>query len=222
MTMRRFAVPFGLLVGAAVTLTAVSSSAAAPSAPSVRSHATAWVNGSGVQARLPANASPRVQALVKNAMRRLQASGDVNSCLGGTPDNSVPGTQRCDFGGSSGACVQKSSNPDVVQICKFIQGPSVPAKNNVAIALQVIVQKAPGSGDQHGRQLVKVRQQNTTKSNLAFVAQFVKQSLGIGWNDSDNEMSNQAGPEARGELQGTLPDFGPVISQVKNSEVSTE
>jgi hypothetical protein len=155
-------------------------------------------------------------------MRRLQASGDINSCLGGTADNSVAGTQRCDFSGSSGACIQKSSNADVVQICKFIQGPSVPAKNNLAIALQVIVQKGPGSGDQHGRQLVKVRQQNTTKSNLAFVAQFVKQSLGNGWNDSDNEMSNQAGSEARGELQGTLPDFGPVISQVKNSEVSTE
>ena len=153
----------------------------------------------------------------------LQASGDVNSCIGGTPDTSTPGTQRCDFNtGSAGVCIQKSSNPSVIQICKFSQGPSDPAKTNLAIALQVITQKTNSIDGQRGRQLVKVRQQNTTKSNLSFVVQIVKQSLGNGANDSDNEVNNQAMAEAKGELFGTLPDFGPVISQVQNSEPLTE
>jgi hypothetical protein len=222
MKTRRFGVLFGLLVAAAVTLTAVSSSSAARPAPSVRSHPTVWVNGSGVQGRLPATASPRVRAMVRNAGRMLQASGDSNICIGGTPDNSVSGTQRCNFNGSAGVCIQKSSNPSVIQICKFSQGPSDPAKTNLAIALQVIIQKTDSIDGQRGQQLIKVRQQNTSKSNLSFVVQIVKQSLGNGANDSDNEVNNQAAAEAKGELLGTLPDFGPVISQVQNSEPLTE
>lgn len=161
--------------------------------------------------------------MVRNATRVLQASGDVNSCIGGTPDNSVSGTQRCDFMGSAGVCIQKSSNPSVIQICKFSQGPNIASpKTNLAIALQVITQKTDSIDGQRGRQLVKVRQQNTSKSNLSFVVQIVKQSLGNGSKDSDNEVNNEASAEAKGELLGTLPDFGPVISQVQNSEPLTE
>jgi hypothetical protein len=153
----------------------------------------------------------------------LQASGDVNFCGGGT-DNSTTGTQRCDFTtGSAGLCIQKSSNPSVIQICKFSQGPNTASpKTNLAIALQVITQKTDSIDGQRGQQLIKIRQQNTTKSNLSFVVQIVKQSLGNGANDSDNEVNNEAAAEAKGELLGTLPDFGPVISQVQNSEPLTE
>jgi hypothetical protein len=153
----------------------------------------------------------------------LQASGDVNFC-GGGQDTSTPGTQRCDFNtGSAGVCIQKSSDPSVIQICKFSQGPNIASpKTNLAIALQIIIQKSSTGNDQRGQQLIKVRQQNTTKSNLSFVVQIVKQSLGNGANDSDNEVNNEAAAEAKGELLGTLPDFGPVISQVQNSEPLTE
>ena len=221
--MKRLSIVVALTLGATFAVTALSSSAVAGSARAVaKSKPAVWINGSGKQAQLPAPASKHVRALVKNA-RTLQAStSGVFLCPGASSTTNTPGEQRCSFTGTSGVCIQQSTNPDVVQVCKFAQGP-VAGKNNLAIASQVILQRNSGpSGDQRGHQIVKIQQQNTTKSNLAFVTQIVKQSLGIGANDPDDEAARQAVSEAKGAQLGGLPDFGPVVSQVQNVEPATE
>jgi hypothetical protein len=225
---RRFAVLIGLCV-AAVGTTAFASGAAAGPAP-VRSQTAVWANTSGVQQHVPAAASKEIRALVQQAARALQARSDDDNngkntvyCPGATPPIvDEPGEQSCTFTGSKGTCIQKSTNPDTTQLCKFSQGPT-PGKSNLAIALQIIVQKESTTTGQNGRQIVKVSQRNTTKPNSAYVAQFLKQSLGPGAEDADDdEIEDGAAIQQKAELQGSLPDFAPLIATLQSTEPATE
>jgi hypothetical protein len=221
--MKRLLIVVALTLGATFAVTALSSSAAAGSSSTVvKSKPAVWVNGSGKQAQLPARASKQVRALVKNAMRKLQASGDLWACIGGTKDTSIAGQQRCNFNGSAGVCIEKSSDPDVTQVCKFNQA-STGDRTNIAIALQVIVQKTSTMMGQKAQQIVNVTQSNTTKANAAFVVQILKQSLGQGASDDrDNEINDQSAIESRAETASVLPDFTPLMSKIQTVEPSTE
>jgi hypothetical protein len=220
---RRLLVLVALALGATFAVTALSSSAAAGSSSTVvKSKPAVWVNGGGEQAQLPARASKQVRALVKSAMRKLQASGDLWTCIGGAKDTSIAGQQRCNFSGSAGVCIETSSNPNVTQVCKFNQA-STGERTNIAIALQVIVQKTSTIIGQEGQQIVSVKQSNTTKANAAFVVQILKQSLGQGASDdSDNEINDQSAIESRAETASVLPDFSPLMSKIQTVEPSTE
>lgn len=234
MKKRRFAILFGLFVAAVVTMTAVSSSAAARPAPSVRSHPAVWTNTSGVQKSIPVAASKRINALVKEAMRHAQAGTNTVWCPGATatprndpPAGDTPRTQKCVFlSGSAGACVQYSTDPNALQVCKFRQTGTT---RNFAIVLQIIVQRSsfstldnPGADQQRGQQIAKVVQTAATKSNWSFANQILKQSVGRGANDSDNEAFDHTMAETRGELQGALPNFTPLIGKLQSSEPLTE
>lgn len=220
---RRSLIPVALALGATVAMTALSSSAAAGSARTVaKGKPAVWIDGSGKQAQLREGASKQARALVKNAMRKLQASGDLWACIGGTKDTSIAGQQRCNFSGSAGVCIEKSSDPDVTQVCKFNQA-STGDRTNIAIALQVIVQKNSTIMGQRGQQIVRVNQSNTTKPNAAFVVQILKQSLGQGASDdNDNEINDQSAIESRAEAASVLPDFTPLMNKIQNVEPSTE
>jgi hypothetical protein len=220
---RRLLVLVALSLGATFAVTALSSGAAAGSARTVAKRKPAvWINGSGKQAQLPVRASKQVRALVKSAMRKLQASGDLWTCIGGTKDTSIAGQQRCNFSGSAGICIETSSNPNVTQVCKFNQA-STGDRTNIAIALQVIVQKTSTIIGQKGQQIVSVKQSNTTKANAAFVVQILKQSFGQGASDeNDNEINDQSAIESRAEAASVLPDFTPLMNKIQNVEPSTE
>jgi len=160
-------------------------------------------------------------------VRRLQAMGNGVVCLGGgasTAGTVGSATQVCTITGNSAVCIEVSSDQTANQTCTITQAANVPSPHaNLAIALQVIVQRNAGaSGSQGGTQTVTTTQRNTTKPNLSFVAQFLKQSLGHGANDSDNEVSDEASAEFSGQLQGALPNFTPLIGKIQNNEPASE
>ena len=108
----------------------------------------------------------------------------------------------------------------MTQVCKFNQA-STGDRTNIAIALQVIVQKTSTIIGQKGQQIVSVKQSNTTKANAAFVVQILKQSFGQGASDeNDNEINDQSAIESRAEAANVLPDFTPLMNKIQNVEPS--
>ena len=134
--------------------------------------------------------------------------------------------QACTFTGSTGTCVEIASDPSTQQTCTFDQGPPAPTnpRANVAIVVQIIVQRnaSPTAGAQNGRQLTDVMQRNSLKPNLSFVTQIIKQSLGRGAGDTDNEINDEQKAESAGESQSALPDFSTLVSNLNTWEPTTE
>jgi len=217
----RLLVLLALTVGAAFAVTALSSSAAAGPAPVVRSHTAGLTKA----VRLPAVATKESRAVARRAItaiRHLQASaaGTGVVCLGGSSTGSTLKNQTCTIGANSGVCIEVTNDPSATQLCDFTQ--SSAGKTNLAIALQVIVQRSGGSGTQTGTQTTNVRQMNANKPNLSFVTQILKQSLGKGSDDPDNEVSDQASVEQAGEAAGALPNFAPLVSSLQAIETAQE
>src|SRR4029077_17607833 len=124
------------------------------------------------------------------------------------------------IGAAAGVCIEISTEQTANQLCTFNQHANLTNPHlNLASALQVIVARNGGpSGAQAGTQTINTTQQNTTKPNLSFAVQILKQSVGVGANDPDYEVSEQAGPEKMGELSRVLPDFGPLIATLQSVE----
>lgn len=215
---RRFAGAIGVLVAAGLVTVALASSAAARPQGSESARAGGSVAVAAQPAPVRMNAEAR--RLIRRATARmgsLRASGSGEICLGGSTDSNTPQVQTCTFGGSSGICIQQSTDPGASQTCTFTQTSS--GRNNLAIVLQVIVQRDPASSSsQSGMQTANVAQQNTTKSNLSFVVQIVKQSLGTGADNADNEASAVTAAESTGESHGVLPSFSSLISSLMATE----
>jgi hypothetical protein len=213
-------IAFALAVAVAAIGFAGAASAKAP--VTVTTHS--YVNGSGASKHATVGALPKkYRALVKRAFARtrsLQATGGSQTCLGGTKESDTAAMQTCTVTSSSGACIQISTDPGATQTCTFMQGPG---RTNLAIVLQVIVQRdSSPSGSQTGSQTVNTTQQNTTKPNLSFVVQLLKQSLGRGAFDPDNEQAGESSIESTAEAQGALPNFSPLIATLQSSEPLTE
>jgi hypothetical protein len=218
---RKRAVLSGPALAAAVAVAAVTAATA-----SARTEAPAAARALAAPAQLQLSAAARSQlrslgTKARVALRRVQASGSGVVCTGGT-GSSGGGTQTCTIPGASGICIEISNDPAVNQTCTFTQA-STGGRNNVAVALQVIVQRDYGpSGSQTGTQTVKTVQTNTTRSNLSFVTQILKQSLGTGAFDPDGEVAAEAIPESLGELLGVLPDFSSLVANLQATEPATE
>jgi hypothetical protein len=218
---RRLLVLVALTLGATFAVTALSSSAAAGSAPVVRSHTVGLTKG----IRLPMVATKQTRAVARraiSAVRHLQASagGTGVVCIGGSSNGSTLSNQHCTITSNSGVCIEVSSDPSATQLCDFTQQSA--GKTNLAIALQVIVQRAGGGGDQSGTQTTNVNQMNANKPNLSFVTQILKQSLGKGSDNPDNEVASQADAEQKGEAAGALPNFAPLVDSLQAIEAAQE
>lgn len=132
--------------------------------------------------------------------------------------------QACSITGSAGICIEVSFDQTANQTCNFNQMGSLTSPHaNLAIALQVIVQRNGGpSASQGGTQLVNTTQQNNTKANLSFASQIIKQSLGLGSGNTDTEVGSQAVIEQSAQLQGVLPNFGSLIGTLQSTEPAQE
>ena len=130
----------------------------------------------------------------------------------------------CSITGSAGICIEVSFDQTANQTCNFNQVGSLTSPHaNLAIALQVILSRNGGpSGLQGGTQLVNTTQQNNTKPNLSFASQIIKQSLGLGSDNTDAEVGSQAVIEQNAQLQGVLPNFGSLIGTLQSTEPSQE
>jgi hypothetical protein len=218
---RRLLVLVALTLGATFAVTALSSGAAAGSAPVVRSHTAGLTKA----VRLPAVATKETRAVAKraiSAVRHLQASagGTGVVCIGGSSNGSTLSNQTCTIKSNSGVCIEVTNDPSATQLCDFTQQ-SV-GKTNLAVALQVILQRGGGGGTQSGTQTTSVNQMNANKPNLSFVTQILKQSLGTGSDNPDNEVANQAVVEQKGELASALPNFAPLVDSLQSIESAQE
>jgi hypothetical protein len=221
-TRRWTATLIGFTLAVAVVTIGFAGAASAKTPLTVTTHS--YVNGSGASKHATVGTLPKkYRALVRRAFARtrtLQGSGAAQTCLGGTKDSDTAAVQTCTVKASAGACIQISNDPAATQTCTFMQSPG---RTNLAIVLQIIVQRDFGpSGSQAGSQTAQVTQQNTTNRNLSFVVQIVKQSLGTGADNADSEVSQEAPIESSAEQQGALPNFGSMVTALTNAELQQE
>ncbi len=138
------------------------------------------------------------------------------------PTNTVM-EQSCTISGSVGLCVERSSNPAVVQTCTFTQANT--SRSNVAIALQVIEQRdavQAGARTQTGKQIVNSNQGNVTGSNFTWTTQIVKQFLGRGATNPDSEESQQQQLQAQAAAQGMPAQFSSLLQNLEGTETAQE
>jgi hypothetical protein len=215
---KRFAVLFGLGLAAALVATTMTSAAAArPGVPERATPSASQLRPNAQALALGARARP--------ALRRLQASGNGIICIGGgasTAGSVGSSIQKCSITGSLALCIEFSSDQDADQSCNIVQHG---AGTKLAIVLQVILQRnsaEAGVNSQKGGQDANVDQWNSTKANLSFVTQILKQSLGRGSDNGDDEAQQQSGIEKTAEAMGILPDFAPLVARLQANEPQQE
>lgn len=151
------------------------------------------------------------------------AKGDRNRCIGGTASTTMQdGTlvQTCTITARRGACIQRSDNPVVKQVCTFVQGPSSSgaAKENRARAVQVV--RADGrEGTLDATQEIVVLQRNTTKGNVFAGTQNITHCLAAGGSDSNNRKSNCGN---RNGDHGDQASSSPTVTQNEESQQSID
>jgi hypothetical protein len=104
------------------------------------------------------------------------------SCIGGTVTADLsaapPTIQTCTITAPGGSCLQRSTDPVVIQTCTFNQSANTD-RNKQAIVVQIADQATAGpAGVQDAIQKVQINQANAGFSNAAAVGQFVGQRLG--------------------------------------------
>jgi hypothetical protein len=125
--------------------------------------------------------------LVQRLLRATDSDGIT--CTGGTKtftpaSGTNPAMQQCTITSSSGACVELSSSPFVVQTCDVTQPAGT--SDNKALILQVIRSQG-GVATQDGTQIANVNQRNGSAANWASATQVTSQALGPGGADDEEE-----------------------------------
>jgi len=155
-------------------------------------------------------------------------SDNTLQCTGGEIIENSDALQSCTISSATGTCYERSTSPVVVQICTFEQV-GAPGDRH-ANATQIIESKegaplvvpVPGAVRQDGTQVVTAHQTGGTASNSLSVSQVIKQKLGPGNLDDDEENELEpAGspPSAAAILQSQESHQNVFVDQATTSAV---
>ncbi|HZU20493.1 MAG TPA: hypothetical protein VE982_04680 [Gaiellaceae bacterium] len=156
-------------------------------------------------------------------VRALRSGGPTFVCTPAASWSNSASAQTCTITASKGVCIEVSTNPAVTQSCTFTQASS--RDTNSAVALQVITQRELAQTDAHdqaGSQTIETQQGNAAGSNVNWSAQIVKQLLGRGADNPDDEAALEAAGQDRQQASGVPFDFTELIRSLDASEVEQE
>jgi len=150
----------------------------------------------------------RAVTQARKFLRSAGATANQMSCIGGTvtadPSPAPPTIQTCTITAPGGSCLQRSTDPVVVQTCIFDQSANT-ARNKQAIVIQIADQATAGpNGEQDAIQKVQLDQGNAGFSNAAAIGQFVGQRLGHHYTDDEENDDDDATDDRRSITPGTV------------------
>jgi hypothetical protein len=197
----------GAIMGVLATTIVVSSAGAAPRAGAnagtrVSTHTLVehWAALQGSRGRAVNQA--------RKFLRSAAATANQMSCIGGTvtadPSPAPPTIQTCTITAPGGSCLERSTDPVVVQTCTFDQSANTD-RNKQAIVIQIADQATAGpNGEQDAIQKVQLDQANAGFSNSAAIGQFVGQRLGHHYTDDEENDDDDATDDRRSITPGTV------------------
>ena len=150
----------------------------------------------------------RAVTQARTFLRNAGATANQMSCIGGTvtadPSPAPPTIQTCTITAPGGSCLQRSTDPVVVQTCIFNQSANTD-RNKQAIVVQIADQATAGpNGEQDAIQKVQINQGNAGFSNAAAIGQFVGQRLGPHYTDDEENDDDDATDDRRSIAPGTV------------------